>query len=318
MRPWVVMNEPRPNSISGVTRRNILDFLSMEGVSWAGRLEEPAFVVRVWTDAGTYPSTDNRYNHSLADIHQHRVNNYDWDDDWLFHDSRFNLSGCADDIFLNFLCATVHPVVRPDAVEVAKLVNEYNAHLRADGFALFEATTISRRPVYKGARISARHTPATALALPTTTLLEDRTALQDHLNAIHRTISTDPASTIASAKELVETTLKLILDNRQVAYDNGDDLADLYKKVATELALTRESVPDSAKGSAAAKKTLSGLHTAVFGLAELRNTIGRGHGRTTASPALERHARLAFNTAVAICEFLLDTWHDREKKAAGP
>lgn len=312
------MKQTRPNSISGVTRRNILDYLSMENISWAGRLEEPAFVVRVWPDAGTYPSTDNRYTDALRDIHQHRVNNYDWEDDWLFHDSRFNLSGCEDDIFLNFLAATVHPVVRPDAADVTKLVDEYNAHLRADGFALVEATTISRRPVYRGTRISARHTPATALALPTATLLEDRTALQDHLDAIHRTISTDPASTIASAKELVETTLKVILDSRDVTYDHGANLGELYKKVATELALTRESVPDSAKGSAAAKKTLSGLNTAVFGLAELRNTIGRGHGRTTASPALERHARLAFNTAVAISEFLFDTWHDREKKAAGP
>lgn len=312
------MKKIRANLISGVTRRNILDHLSMENVSWAGRLDEPNFVVRVWPDAGTYPSTDHRYTDALGDIRQHRVNNYDWDDDWLFTDPRFNLSGCDDDTFLNFLAATVHPVVRQDEAEVTKLVAEYNAHLRADGYALTQTTTISGRPVYGGARISARHTPATALTLPTATLLDDRTALQDHLETIHRTISTDPASTIASAKELLETTFKLILDKRGITYVNGDDLGDLYKKVATELALTREAVPDSAKGSAAAKKTLSGLSTAVFGLAELRNTIGRGHGRTTASPALERHARLAFNTAVAISEFLFDTWHDREQKSAGP
>jgi len=52
----------------------------------------------------------------------------------------------------------------------------------------------------------------------------------------------------------------------------------------------------------------------VHGLAELRNQLGRGHGRTTASPALERHARLAFNTAVALTEFLYDTLQDREGK----
>jgi hypothetical protein len=161
------MTKKRPNSISGVTRRNILDHLSMENISWAGRLDEPAFVVRVWPDAGTYPSTDNRYLDALGDIHQHRVNNYDWEDDWLFHDPRFNLSGCDDDTFLNFLAATVHPVVRSDAAEVTKLVDEYNAHLRADGFALTQKTTISSRPVYAGTRTSARHTPATALALPT-------------------------------------------------------------------------------------------------------------------------------------------------------
>lgn len=87
--------------------------------------------------------------------------------------------------------------------------------------------------------------------------------------------------------------------------------------MAAELSLNREAVPDSTKGSEAAKKTLGALNTAVFGLAELRNTLGRGHGRTTPSPALERHARLAFNAAVALTEFLFDTWQDREKPA-GP
>lgn len=303
--------------ISSATRRNIMDFLSLSGIAWSGRLDEPAFVVRVWPDAGSYPSTDTRYANAVRDIHQHRVNNYDWEDDWLFTDSRFNLHGCEDDTFLRFLEATVHPAVRSDEDEAAHLVGEYNKHLRPDGYALQPTSAINGRPVYAGAAVTARHIPATALALPRATLLEDRTALQDHLDSIDRNITIDPASSIASAKELVETTLKLILDKRSIAYTTGDDLPDLYKKVATELALTRDSVPDSAKGSAAAKKALSGLSTMVHALAELRNAIGRGHGRPAPSPALERHARLAFNCSVAVCEFLFDTWHDREK-SAGP
>lgn len=303
--------------ISSATRRNILDFLSLDDIAWSGRLDEPAFVLRVWPEAGSYPSTDNRYTDALRDIHQHRVNNYDWEDDWLFTDSRFNLYGCDDGTFLRFLAATVHPAVRSDEDEVAHLVAEYNKHLRQDGYTLQATSTIGGRPVHTGIAITARHVPATALALPRATLLDDRTALQDHLDTIDRNITIDPASSIASPKELVETTLKLILDKRSISYTTGDDLPDLYKKVATELALTRDSVPESAKGSAAAKKTLSGLSTMVHGLAELRNAIGRGHGRPAPSPALERHARLAFNCAVAVCEFLFDTWHDREN-SAGP
>lgn len=105
---------------------------------------------------------------------------------------------------------------------------------------------------------------------------------------------------------------KLILDKRGVTYGTKEDLPGLYKKVAGELGLDKTSVPGSAKGSEAAYKTLGGLNSAVHGLAELRNQLGRGHGRTTASPALERHARLAFNTAVALTEFLYDTLQDRE------
>ena len=124
------------------------------------------------------------------------------------------------------------------------------------------------------------------------------------------------AGAIASAKELVETLYKLILDKRGVEYATKDDLPALYKKVATELALRRESVPDSTKGSEAAHKVLNALNTTVFGLAELRNEIGRGHGRPTASPAFHRHARLAFNAAVALAEFLYDTLQDREENHA--
>jgi hypothetical protein len=133
----------------------------------------------------------------------------------------------------------------------------------------------------------------------------------DHLGAIERDLASDPAGAIASAKELVESMYKLILDKRGITYGN-EDLPKLYKKVAVELGLAKESVPHSAKGSEAAHKVLTSLNTAVFGLAELRNQIGRGHGRSTASPALERHARLAFNAAVTLTEFLYDTLQDRE------
>lgn len=298
------------NYITDLTRRNIFDYLTMERVAWAGRLDETQFIVRVWPNAADLPSYDTRYADALGDIHQHRVNNYDWDDDWIFGDARFNLTGGADEQFIRFLTEMVHPVVRSDVDEALKLVTEVNRHLRPDGWQLQPASYLSGRPIYTGRRITGSHSPATALRLNTRTLLEDHTALLDHLGAIERDLASDPAGAIASAKELVETMYKLILDKRGVPYGN-EDLPKLYKKVAIELGLSKESVPDSAKGSEAAHKVLSALTTAVFGLVELRNQIGRGHGRSTASPALERHARLAFNSAVTLTEFLYDTLQDR-------
>jgi hypothetical protein len=301
----------KKNSITDLTRRNIFDYLTVEQVAWAGRLEETQFIVRVWPNAADLPSYDTRYRDALGDIHQHRVNNYDWDDDWIFADARFNLTGGPDEQFVRFLAETVHPVVRSDEDEVEKLVAELNRQLRPDGWQLQAASYLSGRVVYSGARITASHSPATALRLPTRTLIEDHSALLDHLGAIERDLASDPAGAIASAKELVETMYKLILDRRGIAHGH-EDLPKLYKMVASELGLTKESVPDSAKGSEAAHKVLTAMNTAVFGLAELRNQIGRGHGRSTASPALERHARLAFNAAVTLTEFLYDTLQDRE------
>lgn len=300
-----------PNVITSLTRRNILDFLRMELVDWAGQLEEAEFVVRVWPNASELPSNDPRFTNALGDIHQHRWMNNDWDEDWLLYDSRFNLLGGPDETFMTFLSETVHPLVRPDEDVVAKLVEEFNRHLRRDGFQLTPRSTISGRTVYGGTRAGGGHNPATALSLPKRTLLEDHSALDDHLRAIERDLSSDPAGAIAGAKELVESMYKLILDKRGVAYGN-EDLPKLYKKVAVELRLAKESVPASVKGSEAAHKVLTALNSTVFGLAELRNQLGRGHGRSTASPALERHARLAFNAAVTLTEFLYDTLQDRE------
>lgn len=270
----------KKNSITSLTRRNIFDFMSMEKVAWAGRLDEPDFVVRVWANANDLPSYDTRFKGALADIHQHRVNNYDWEEDWIFTDGRFNLMGCDGEQFLTFLAEVVHPVVRSDDDEVTRLVTEFNKHLPGCRYALTPSSYISGHPIYAGSPIAARHSPATALNLSSRTLLDDHTALLDHLDAIGRDITKDPAGAIASAKELVETTYKLILDRRAVEYGTKDDLPALYKKVASELALDKQSVPDSVKGSEAAHKVLGAMNTAVFGLAELRNRIGRGHGRT--------------------------------------
>lgn len=141
--------------------------------------------------------------------------------------------------------------------------------------------------------------------------------LLDHLARIDAGIAADPAAAIGSAKELIESVCKLVLDDYSVAYGRGDPLPDLYKRAAAQLGLVREAVPESAKGSAAAKKVLQNLMTTVQGLAEIRNELGLGHGRAVPSPALTRHARLAANSAITVVEFVLETWRSRKNAEGG-
>jgi hypothetical protein len=143
--------------------------------------------------------------------------------------------------------------------------------------------------------------------------LGDPQVLREHLRRIDRDLKNDPPGAIGSSKELVESVCKTILDDYQEPYGRGDDLPDLYKKVQRVLNLNTEAVPDDRRGSKAAVKALRALVTTIQSLAELRNAIGSGHGQTRNSPALTRHARLAFNSAVAVTEFLLDTWHVRKR-----
>ncbi|TCN34650.1 hypothetical protein EV644_11930 [Kribbella orskensis] len=55
------MNETSTNTITGLTRRNIFDYLTMEKVAWAGRFDEPDFVIRIWPNANDLPSYDTRF-----------------------------------------------------------------------------------------------------------------------------------------------------------------------------------------------------------------------------------------------------------------
>lgn len=77
--------------------------------------------------------------------------------------------------------------------------------------------------------------------------------------------------------------------------------------------ISRDAVPGDAKGSNAARRVLQNLATAVQALAELRNELGLGHGKTGPNPALERHARIAFNAGRTVVEFVLQTWHVRRE-----
>ena len=76
--------------ISELTRRDIIDAMKVEGIDWSGRLDEPQFLMRLF-DLNALPSTDPRFSDAAGDIWQHRINNDDWDDDWVFYDRRFNL-----------------------------------------------------------------------------------------------------------------------------------------------------------------------------------------------------------------------------------
>ncbi len=299
-------------SITDITRNAIIDEMVLSGTHWAGRLDEPAFLARLYP-IDELPSTDGRFETAEQDIWQHRVNNpFDWQDDWIFTDERFGLAS-DDEMFLNFLAATLHPRVRPDAEEARQLAESYNRHLRQDGYELIVASEISGRPVY-----AARH----ALEVPSSlrqveeASIGDRDYLSRQITRMETSIEADPELAIGTAKELIETACKTILQSRDVVPDRSWDLPRLMKETAKELKLTPEGVSDDARGADTIRRILGSLASVVAGTAELRNHYGTGHGRGPDVVGLEpRHARLVVGAASTLATFLFETFDQRSMVA---
>lgn len=299
--------------ITPLTRRDIFDYVRTEGGPWWGRLDEVDFLARVY-DLEELPSYDSRFETASGDIWQHRFNNNDWDDDWVFSDGRFGLASGPDEVLLEFLSQMVHPVVQPDADRAREIVERLNELLAPDGWMLKEHKQMSGRPVYAPARTGTGAGTAVAFAHDVATRI-DATHISQQLTRMEGAVDTDPELAIGTAKEFVESICKSILDDRKVPHDKKDDLPALVKKTAKELQLTPSDIADTAKAADTIKRMLSNLGTIVQGSAELRNTYGTGHGKSktqAASGLKPRHARLAVGAAATLGVFLWETHEERD------
>lgn len=292
-------------------RNNIIDGLRLEQVSWQGQLDDVEFLNRLY-DLTQLPSYDGRFKDAAGDIWQHRINNEDWDEDWIFSDKRFGLSNGSAEEFLRFLCETVHPVVRPDRDVAVKMVTHYNDQLRPADWEIIEEERIGGRPrfsyrrlVHNGARsVSRGRTVADAL---------DAGWMAKEIERLERAIDSDPDLAIGTAKDLVESCCKTILTKRGVAFTRSADLGDLTKLLVKELQLVPDGISDQVRGAENIRLILRNLTQLTNNLAQLRGLYGTGHGRDGKYRGLQpRHARLAVAGAIAFIDFVADTYRDRE------
>ena len=129
---------------------------------------------------------------------------------------------------------------------------------------------------------------------------------EEQIKGIERAVIENPGLAFDLAKTLVESACKTILTERTITFNSDDDLSKLFRIVTTNLPL----LPIAASGEIAARRslaqTLSGLHTAMLGVAELRNAYGfASHGSAGPRPVMAAlQAMLAAHAADAIVGFL--------------
>lgn len=311
------------NKITDATRQDIIDLFIVgyqnpntgenEKCFWCGKLEEPDFLSRLY-NLKSMQSLDRRYKDAYGDIYQHRVNNFDWDEDWVFYDSRFGIKTVSDDEWLKFLCEAFHPAVRDEGKNWKFLLTLLNPLLIVDGFELFEDVHISGRSKYSWRKATGRNTVAETQS-KTLALKFNSEYIYSQIRLMNESIDKQPYEAIGKAKELFENCCKTILLDRKAAIDPDWDVIRLNKETCKLLKLTPDNIDNMAKASETIKKLLGNLSVISQSMAELRNSYGSGHGKDAKFKGLSpRHARLAVGATVAAVLFL---WETHEEQAGG-
>ncbi|MDG3440668.1 abortive infection family protein [Nitrospirillum amazonense] len=124
---------------------------------------------------------------------------------------------------------------------------------------------------------------------------------------------TDPSGAVTSARTLLESVCKHILedDTGAALYSPNDDLPKLYK-----FASERLNIAPSQHSEEVFRRILGSVSSVVEGLGALRNKIGDAHdpGRKRFKVA-PRHAALAINLAGSMALFLVETANARSQRS---
>ena len=304
------MNHPK-GEITEPTRRNIADELELQGMLPNGRLDEVQFFSRIFNleDLPTRDHRTHQFPNMAADLWQHRVRNYDWDDGWWWTDDRLNLLHASDEIFLRFLAEMVHPIVRPDPAERESYLEVFNKHLVVEGWEIGIVGHVGAHPVYGARRLDQMPPSVAGEARELAQTLGGYVTRQ--VTRMESAIPNDPHLAIGTAKEFVETICKTILEERGINISENEDFPGLVRRAVSSLPIVSAGINDLTRWEGTITRLVNNLSSLGRSLAELRNAFGTGHGRTAKHIGLDvHHARLAVRMATAVGVFLYEV-HER-------
>lgn len=130
---------------------------------------------------------------------------------------------------------------------------------------------------------------------------------------IRRSLPDDPALAVGSAKELLESVMKTILAEGGVELSNEKvEVPQLLKMCGRLLGLDPKTATVGPEGEIL-RRILSSLCQIFIGVAEVRNLVGTGHGRSRGPQVDVVHARLVVNAAATVATYFLELWEARGK-----
>ncbi len=130
--------------------------------------------------------------------------------------------------------------------------------------------------------------------------------IEEQIKSVEQAVAENTGLAFDLSKTLIESACKTILTERGIGFKNDDDLPALFRTATQRLPFLPQSASSDVNARNSIKRTIGGLHTALQGVCELRNSQGfASHGTDRQRPGLDRaQALLSAQTADAIVGFL--------------
>jgi HEPN domain-containing protein len=210
-----------------------------------------------------------------------------------------------------------------DRNNVVKLLHAYEElffrlgpRTETNDFAVDQVTKLKRRMDHDGLKMASGRflldsLPQEDINIPKALALTSA-SIAEHIDKGRRKIAeNDYAGAITNAYTLVEEFLKAVLRRTGTAFKESEgDIRSLYAQVSDALNLN----PKGENLDGHLRTILQGLKSIIAGLYDVANKASDRHARKY-NPA-EHHAKLAVNAALAVCEFVLDSFEYQQKLKA--
>lgn len=270
---------------------------TLNGIELGGRRDLLETLRKHFPEIDRIESIYDPFERLADDIVRHAVRNDDWTNEKILEQVGFLT--CSQARLFGFLEDLLNPIIREPEDQIS-LAEKLNSILNHDGFALKPSKRVSGSAIFQVVEEEfPNESPADQRISYILKSFDEASVHNAWQKALERR-RTDPAGAITSAKTLLETVCKHIIDETGGAYGN-DDLPKLYATAAAALNLA-----PSQHSETIFKAILGNCQSVVGNLAGIRNKLGDSHGQGKRHVRPKpRHAELAVNLAGTMAMFLV-------------